>query len=183
MEKLKRCFSLLLFFMKIGCFTFGGGWSLLAQMEKEFVDRRKWITKEELLDIVSVGKSIPGIMITNISMIFGYRMEGYIGGFICVIGITIPAIVILSIVTYFYDYLKNNYWVSAALTGIRAAVPAIVFSSVWSMGKTIIKDKKAYVIFPAAFIICYFTDWNRALIILGGVILALVMMGVKKDAA
>lgn len=71
-DRVKKGLELFAFFFKIGCFTFGGGWSILAQMEQEFVDKRKWLTKSELLDMVAVGRSVPGIMITNISMIFGY---------------------------------------------------------------------------------------------------------------
>ena len=78
-ERIKNGLMLFAFFFKIGCFTFGGGWSILAQMEQEFVDKRKLITKEELLDMVAVGKSVPGIMITNISMLFGYYVGGWFG--------------------------------------------------------------------------------------------------------
>ena len=66
--------------IKIGSFTFGSGWSILAQMEQEFVDKRRWLTKQELLELVAVGKSLPGIMITNITMLFGYQMAGVLGG-------------------------------------------------------------------------------------------------------
>ena len=82
-ERIKNGLMLFAFFFKIGCFTFGGGWSILAQMEQEFVDKRKLITKEELLDMVAVGKSVPGIMITNISMLFGYYVGGWFGGCLC----------------------------------------------------------------------------------------------------
>lgn len=68
------------YFIKIGSFTFGSGWSILAQMEQEFVDKRRWLTKQELLELVAVGKSLPGIMITNITMLFGYQMAGVLGG-------------------------------------------------------------------------------------------------------
>ena len=104
-DKLKTGLELFAFFFKIGCFTFGGGWSILAQMEQEFVDKRKWLTKSELLDMVAVGRSIPGIMITNISMIFGYSVGGVFGGICSVLGITAPAILILSLVTVFYNKL------------------------------------------------------------------------------
>ena len=105
-DRVKKGLELFVFFFKIGCFTFGGGWSILAQMEQEFVDKRKWLTKSELLDMVAVGRSVPGIMITNISMIFGYSVGGVFGGFCAVLGITTPAILILSIVTMFYSKLK-----------------------------------------------------------------------------
>lgn len=65
-DRVKKGLELFVFFFKIGCFTFGGGWSILAQMEQEFVDKRKWLTKSELLDMVAVGRSVPGIMIDQI---------------------------------------------------------------------------------------------------------------------
>ena len=107
-ERIKNGLMLFAFFFKIGCFTFGGGWSILAQMEQEFVDKRKLITKEELLDMVAVGKSVPGIMITNISMLFGYYVGGWFGGVCAVLGMTCPAVLILSFVTAFYKVLKSN---------------------------------------------------------------------------
>ena len=94
-ERIKNGLMLFAFFFKIGCFTFGGGWSILAQMEQEFVDKRKLITKEELLDMVAVGKSVPGIMITNISMLFGYYVGGWFGGVCAVLGMTCPAVLIM----------------------------------------------------------------------------------------
>lgn len=79
------------YFIKIGTFTFGSGWSILAQMEQEFVDKRHWITKAELLDLLAVGKSLPGIMIINITMLFGYQMAGVAGGLVAVLGVLSPA--------------------------------------------------------------------------------------------
>ena len=117
-DRVKKGLELFAFFFKIGCFTFGGGWSILAQMEQEFVDKRKWLTKSELLDMVAVGRSVPGIMITNISMIFGYSVGGVFGGICSVLGITAPAILILSLVTVFYNKLKDNIWCASALRGI-----------------------------------------------------------------
>ena len=76
----KMALRIFAYFIKIGSFTFGSGWSILAQMEQEFVDKRRWLTKQELLELVAVGKSLPGIMITNITMLFGYQMAGVLGG-------------------------------------------------------------------------------------------------------
>ena len=73
-ERLKCITTLFCQFFKIGLFTFGGGWSIVTQMQNEFVDKRRWVTEEELLDMVSVGRSLPGIMIANISVLFGYRV-------------------------------------------------------------------------------------------------------------
>ena len=80
----KMALRIFAYFIKIGSFTFGSGWSILAQMEQEFVDKRRWLTKQELLELVAVGKSLPGIMITNITMLFGYQMAGVLGGVLAV---------------------------------------------------------------------------------------------------
>ena len=146
----KKGLSLFLFFFKIGCFTFGGGWAILAQMEQEFVDKRQLITKKELLEMVAVGKSMPGIMITNISLLFGYHVGGVPGAFCTVAGITCPAILILSLVTVFYNNLKDNYWVMSALTGIRAAVIPIIGSAALSLGKDALRSPVAYVVLGIA---------------------------------
>lgn len=179
-ERIKNGLMLFAFFFKIGCFTFGGGWSILAQMEQEFVDKRKLITKEELLDMVAVGKSVPGIMITNISMLFGYYVGGWFGGVCAVLGMTCPAVLILSFVTAFYKVLKSNVWCYAALRGIRCAVVPIMGSAALSLGKEAFRRKSAIPICALALALCVFTDISNVVMIVAGVILALFIRAVKK---
>ena len=146
MDRIKKGLSIFAFFFKIGCFTFGGGWAILAQMEQEFVNKRQIITKSELLEMVAVGKSAPGIMITNISLLFGYHVAGVFGGLCAVFGIITPAVIILSIVTLFYNSFKDNYWVHAGLTGLRAAVVPIIGSAALSLGKDALRTPPAIAI-------------------------------------
>lgn len=178
-EKFRKGISLLLFFIKIGCFTFGGGWSILAQMEQEFVDKKHLITKEELLDIVSLGKSVPGIMITNISTIFGYQIAGAFGAVCSVIGIALPAVVILSVFTTCYGLLKDNVWMASILQGIRSAVVPIIGVATISLGKSGLKNKMCWIICVVSALLCYFTDINNIVIVLMGVVYAFVLQGVK----
>lgn len=166
--------ELFLCFFKIGCFTFGGGWAIVAQMEQEFVDRRKLITKEELLEMIAVGRSLPGIMITNISMLFGYHVAGIPGGICTVVGIVFPAVIILSIITVFYNSFKDNYWVHAALTGIRAVVIPIIAVSAISLGKQALRTRSAVVIFAVAFAISVFAGVSSIMLILIAIAAALV---------
>lgn len=182
-ENLKRGLLLYGFFVKIGCFTFGGGWGILAQMEQEFVDKRQWITKEDLLDMTAVGRSLPGIMITNISMLFGCQVGGWFGGICAVAGIVSPAIVILSLVTVGYEAFKNNYWCSCALRGVRAAVVPIVGSVVLSLGKEALKTKKGICICGIACLLCAFTGISNVALVGLGVLAALIMEGGRKHGA
>lgn len=169
-------FKLLLWFAKIGCFTFGGGWGILAQMEQEFIDRRQLITKEDLLDLIAVGKSLPGIMITNITMLFGYRMAGWFGGVCAVVGMALPAIVILTIVTGCYNLLQDNYWFSCALRGISCAVIPIIGGAALSMGQSVLRSKSGIFITLAALALQLFTDVSNIALIAVGVVGALIWM-------
>lgn len=178
-NKLKKGLQIYLFFLKIGCFTFGGGWGIIAQMEQEFVDRRKWITSEELLDLIAVGKSIPGIMITNVSMLFGYHIAGWFGGICAVIGITCPAVVILTVVALFYDLLKQNPVFNSALLGIRSAVVPIMISALISLAKDALKTRRSLLIFPAAVLLLQFTPLGNVSLILCGVVLGFLMCRIE----
>ena len=83
--------ALLLFweFIKLGAFTFGSGWSIIAQMEQEFVDKRHWVEQSDLLELIAVGKSLPGIMVANIVLLFGYQLAGPLGGILPVTSVVV----------------------------------------------------------------------------------------------
>lgn len=178
-KNIKTGLQLFLFFFKIGCFTFGGGWSILAQMEQEFVDKRKWITKEELLDMVAVGKSVPGIMITNISMLFGYSIGGVFGGICSVIGIAFPAVLILSFVVWGYEALKDNALCYSILHGIRSAVIPIMGSVVLSLGKDALKNRTAVFICISGCMLCLFTGISNTVLICMAIAGTLLVSGIQ----
>ena len=131
---------ILLSFIKIGAFTFGSGWSIIAQMEQEFVDKRGWMTKSDLLELIAVGKSLPGIMVVNITMLFGYQMAGALGGICAAVGLCIPAVITLTVVTAIYDAIKDNYWVWSALRGVQCAVAPIIGGAAISLGKDALRS-------------------------------------------
>lgn len=174
--------ALLLFvsFIKIGAFTFGSGWSIIAQMEQEFVDKRGWMNKSDLLELIAVGKSLPGIMVVNITMLFGYQMAGALGGICAAIGLCVPAVVTLTIVTAIYDRIKDNYWVWAALRGVQCAVAPIIGGAAISLGKDALRSKMALIICAVAFVLCYFTSISNLTLVIAGVVIALVWMGVSE---
>ncbi len=177
---LKKCGMLFLFFVKIGCFTFGGGWSILAQIEQEFIDRRQLITKSDLLDLTATGRSLPGIMITNITMLFGVQVAGWLGGICAVVGVAVPSIVILTVVTFFYGALKDNFWCACLLRGIRCAVVPIIASAAISLGKEAFKVKSGIVICAIAFALSFVPGVSNILLVVLGVIAAFIWMGAEK---
>ena len=115
MKRARQVLELFLQFMKFGLFTFGGGWSIIAQMQKLYVEQEHTITSEELLDLTSVGRSLPGTMIGNVAMLYGYRVAGIAGGMACLFGMILPPMAILAVITQFYTAFQSNLWVAAAM--------------------------------------------------------------------
>ena len=140
-------------FFRFGCFTFGGGWSIVAQMQQVYAREKKLMGEEEILDLAAVGKSVPGTMIGNVAMLFGYRMGGYWGGLACVLGMILPPFAVLAVVTVFYGAIRGNPWVAAAMTGIRAAVAPIIFSAVVGMFQGAFAYPPCFVIAAAALVL------------------------------
>lgn len=178
-ENLKTGGMLLAWFARIGCFTFGGGWSILAQMEQEFIQRRQLITKEELLELTAMGRSLPGIMITNVSMMFGCRMAGWFGGACAVAGVALPSVVILSLVTACYDLLKSNLWCWCALQGINSAVVPIIGSAMLSLGREAFRHKSGVWICLAVLALRSLTGLSNMLLVVLGILAGLVWTEVE----
>ena len=178
-EQLSRAFSIFRTFLKFGCFTFGGGWSIVAQMQKEYVEKRRWLTDEELLDYTSVGRSTPGLMIGNTSVLFGYHAAGIPGALAAILGITIPPVLIMLLVVYIYDLVRDNLYVSRAMIGVRAAVVPIIISALLKLIKSGLKDVFCGLIAAAAIGLCLFTRMNNALIVLLGAIAGLCWQEVQ----
>ena len=176
-QGVRMALLLLGYFIKIGAFTFGSGWSIVAQMEQEFVDRRGWMSKSDLLELIAVGKSLPGIMVANIT---GYQMAGVPGGICAAVGLSLPAVVVMTVVTAIYDLIKANYWVFAALQGVQCAVVPIIGTAAISLGKEALKTKAALFICLAALCISLFTSISNLMLVVCGAVLGLVWMGVKE---
>ena len=130
---IKRILRLYLDFFWFGCFTFGGGWSIIAQMQKTYAEEQKSITNAEILDLTSVGRSLPGTMIGNVAMMYGFREAGYFGGAACLLGMVTMPTLILAVITHFYTIFQANPIVAACMTGIRAAVVPIMLNAVFNM--------------------------------------------------
>jgi len=171
--------KLFLYFFKIGWFTFGGGWSMIAQIQRDFVEKRHMLADEDVLDLTSVGRSVPGIMITNVSFLFGYRMAGPLGGFFSILGMLIPPMAILSGVTFFYLQFRDNIYVARALTGIRAAVVPIIGVAAAKLCKGALKDVFGYLIMAGSLALCLFTGISKILIILMGAAAGLILREVR----
>lgn len=180
MKKKTGYLSLLLDFVKFGCFTFGGGLSIISQMQQLYVEKRKTISAEELLDMYSVARSLPGTMIGNVGMLYGYREAGLLGGIICVLGMCSSPMIILALISLFYDVIRTNYWVSAAMEGIQAAVPAIIGSAGYALAKGSVKNWAAVLIAVTTAVLYLIFQISVVYFILFGVVCGLIMGEVRE---
>ena len=156
--------------MKFGLFTFGGGWSIIAQMQKLYVEQEHTITSEELLDLTSVGRSLPGTMIGNVAMLYGYRVAGIAGGMACLFGLILPPMAILAVITQFYTAFQSNLWVAAALRGIRASVGPIMISGVMDMVGSAFRFPPCYAVMLLVIALYLFLNVNCVyLVVIGAV--------------
>ena len=162
-------------FLKFGSFTFGGGWSIVAQMKELYVDTEHSMTDEELLDITSIGRSLPGTMIGNIAMFYGHRIAGFWGGVACMFGmITVPMIILL-LITSFYTAFQSNVWVASAMKGVRAAVAPVILSALMGMIKSAFKLPPCIAVGIIMFGLYYFLRVSPITLVIIGAVLGLAI--------
>ncbi len=131
------CLKLFLSFFKIGAFTFGGGWAMISLIEREIVDKYRWIDKGEFLDLIAVSQSLPGVMAVNVAVAVGYKLRGIRGAVAASIGCVLPSFMLILLIAIFLtpDMIKNNPTLSSIFMGIRPAVVALIIAPVISSAK------------------------------------------------
>lgn len=124
-------------FLKIGAFTFGGGWAMISIIEKEIVDKRRWLERSEFLDLLAIAQAVPGILAVNISVVTGDRLKGMKGSIASAAGTILPSFLIILAIAIFLtpEVIKNNQVVDAIFKGIRPAVVALIIAPVLSSAK------------------------------------------------
>ena len=149
MSKFKTVLALFFTMMKIGLFTFGGGYAMLALLENEFVSKRGWMEKEEFLDMVAIAESTPGPIAINSATYIGYKKAGVIGSAAATVGVCIPSFVIIFVISLFFDAFLSLTLVAAAFRGIQACVVYLIFSAGYKMLKGMKKTPISLIIFSA----------------------------------
>ena len=126
---MKRLLTLFITMLKIGLFTFGGGYAMIAILENEIVTRRAWLDREEFLDMVAIAESTPGPIAINSATYVGYRLAGFLGSLVATLGICIPSFVIIYLISLFFDAFLSLSLVAAAFRGIQVAVIYLILSA------------------------------------------------------
>ena len=140
MGKIKGYLSLFLTMLKIGLFTFGGGYAMIALLENEFVAKKKWLEKDEFLDVAAIAESTPGPIAINAATYIGYKNAGIIGSIIATLGICIPSFAIIYAISLFFDAFLSLTLVAYAFKGIQICVVYLILTAGLKMLKQMKKN-------------------------------------------
>ncbi len=128
-EKALQCLKLFFIMMKIGLFTFGGGYAMIALLEREFVSGRGWVDKEEFLDLIAIAESTPGPMAINSATYVGFKVGGFIGALVGTVAVCIPPFIIKYAISLFFDQFLALEYVGYAFRGIQVCVIYLIASA------------------------------------------------------
>lgn len=183
---MKQLCELLLTFMKIGGFTFGGGYAMISIIEDECVERKKWITHDEMMKLTVIAESTPGPVAINCATFVGYRQAGVIGAIFATLGMVIPSFVVIYIISMFLDDFLEYEIIANAFQGIKLAVGILIFNVGMNMLRKMPKKKISRLIYAAAFLVMLLSDifaWkisSIALIVIAAIV-GSVVAGVQKS--
>ena len=170
--------------------TFGGGFVIVSLMKKKFVEELGWLDEDEMLDVTAITQSSPGPLPVNASVIIGYRMAGVVGSLTAILGTILPPMIIISIISVFYEQFRTNPYIAVALQVMRAGVAAVIFDVVINLAANVLKTKRTLYIgmMVIAFVAVYFLDVSAMIVILiclgiGLIDLAVVLGKKKKGVA
>ncbi|MDD6563505.1 MAG: chromate transporter [Clostridiales bacterium] len=169
-----KLFQLFLTFFRIGLFTFGGGYAMIPLIQRETVERRKWISDDDILEVIAIAESTPGPIAINSATFIGYKVAGVWGAVCATLGTVLPSFIIILIISFFLRQFQDIKAVQYAFNGIRAGVLALVIKAWWTMAKKMPKNSIAYIIAIGAFLAAGILDIHVLLVIVCSGIIGLI---------
>ena len=171
---MKSLFEMFLTFFKIGAFTLGGGYAMLPIIQKEVVEKKKWIDEMEFLNMVAVSQSAPGPLAVNISAFVGKKINGVKGLIVSTLGAVLPSFIIIILVASVFLGIEDNPIVQRVFQGIRPAIVALIAVPVISMGKTANVNKKNFIIPLLSAVLVAIFKVTPVYIILGAAVIGII---------
>ncbi len=151
MKRLRELFLLFYSMLKIGLFTFGGGYAMIHLLNNEFVTRRKWMGSDEFMDLVVIAESTPGPIAINCATYIGYKKSGFLGALFSTLGMCIPSFSIIYVISLYFDRFLEISWVGSAFRGIQVCVVFLILSAGLKMLKKIKKTRFNIIVMSLTF--------------------------------
>lgn len=187
-DRVKLALTLFLSYFKIGLFTFGGGYAMIALIEREFVVRKKWINEVELYEIIAIAESTPGPIAINCATFVGYKILGFVGSFLATLAVCIPSFAIIYLISVFYDAFMALTAVAYAFEGIKVGIAIMITVAGVNMIKKGKKNAFAVGVFLLTFaaatcIDIFSLDFSTIYIILSGAALGIILQIIRDTVA
>jgi chromate transporter len=157
-QKLKNIWLLMSTFFKVGLFTFGGGLAMLPIIEREVVEKYKWLKPEEMLDLIAIAESTPGAIAVNTATFIGYKVKGVLGGIVATLGFISPSFIIIFIIATILSNFSDIPQVQSAFKAIRVCVFVLVLSAILKLRKKSVFDIVTLIVAGLVFVLATFTD-------------------------
>lgn len=182
MEKRKKYAKIFSTCFYISSFTFGGGFVIISLMREKFVNDLKWLEEKEMLDLTAIAQASPGSIAVNTSILLGYKIGGVVGALIALAGTVLPPLIIMSVISILYNFIKGNIIVEAVFAGMRAAVAALVVDVLITMSMGVAKEKNILTIgiMLVSFILIFFLKINVIYIVLSAIAIGVVLAIINK---
>ena len=162
---MKEYLELMWTFASIGAVSFGGGYAMLPHIQRELVDKRQWVTREEILDYFAIGQSTPGIIAINVSSFIGYNRKGWRGSLAATLGFVLPSLVLITLLAGILVLVADHPWVQHAFSGIRIAVGALIVQTLVKFFNGAVKDVWGVLIALGAFGASFFFQASPILVV------------------
>lgn len=161
-------------FSKIGAFTIGGGYAMIPLIQKEVVDRRKWIDTNEFIDYLAISQTAPGILAINISIFVGNKVKGRSGSIVAALGSALPSFIMILLIAMFFNSFKDNETIEKIFRGVRPAVVALILAPLIGMIKSCKLNIYTALIPIISTLIIILTPVSPAIIIIIGAIYGII---------
>jgi len=153
-------FRLFIDFLKIGLFTFGGGYAMIPLMQRIVVEDEKWLTYGDMLDIIAIAEATPGPIALNVATFVGYRQRGILGAIFASFGLAVPSLAIIMTIAYFKDSFLNNRLIAAALSGMKVAIVVLIANALFKLAKLLPKNRLVYGLIGVIALALFLLDLN-----------------------
>lgn len=176
MKDTKRYITLFKSSFYLSAFTFGGGYVIVPLLKNKFVEQLKWIDEKEMMDLIAIAQSSPGSLAVNSTILIGYKVAGGMGAFVATLGTVLPPLLLLSLISFFYDAIRSNKVIAAALLTMSAGVAAVVVDVVYDMAKALwkTKSKELWLLFAVSFMASFVFKLNILYLIIIVIIYAAI---------
>lgn len=177
-ERLKKILDLFLCFLKIGAFTFGGGYAMVSLVQRDMVEKKKWLTEREMVDVIAIAESTPGVIALNTATYVGAKIAGFWGSLFASIGAILPSVIIILAIYPVIQLFGENQYVKWAFLGIRACVSALILNATYKISKMNEKTVVSFVVTGVALVLALLSTFEVIKLDMVFIILGAALFGI-----